>query len=185
MLDILTKLKKTVLEQRIYALLIKSSRGQVLHLGMHFSLDEAYLLARKRMEDLTPIIPGESVDIELWNSLSIRDIIVQSVDPSKIVLTPQDILPFRGGLVPVKSEPIERIQELPNIPTQSKLILTIEDRVKNVNEARNDLLKKLIETGDISQVEKLKSPIVTATEKRYIIDRIEKKNAQNLKGPVN
>lgn len=88
-MDLFSKLKKMVMEPKVYALFVRSIRGQVLHIGIHFSLEEAYAAARIRMEQLAPHKPGEAMDIDLWNVMPARECIAQFFDPNKIIPDPK------------------------------------------------------------------------------------------------
>lgn len=89
-MDMLSKIKHAVLEPKVYAIMVSSSRGQILHLGVHYSLEEAYSSARDRMEILAPHDKGDAMDIQLWNSMSARHVIAHLTDPQK---TNEQIIP--------------------------------------------------------------------------------------------
>lgn len=206
MLDILSKIKRMVLEPKIYALLVTSNRGQVIHLGVHFSLEEAYSAARQRMEMLTPHKPGEAMDIELWNMMPARQVIAQITDPMKIsaIETPEgtpktptdnNVAPAQGAVV------IEGYGKLPPIlealmnsanpepepvkqqnGEQPLVAPTLTDHIQDVKESRNDLMKKLIEDGDLSAVEKVKS-LLGSHSRRYVIKAIEERKSTLIQTP--
>lgn len=179
------------MEPKVYAVSIKSTRGTVLHMGVHFSLEEAYSAARKRMELLTPHKPGEAMDIDLWNCFSVRDVIVQSFDPNRLVPDPRNVPldppnPMQGlGPVFIPDEGMPDLLkailgvgdiELVDAPISvnmpaSGAIHSVQDFVDEVKASKNDLLNKLIETGDTSQVDKL-GKFLTANEKKLVLKKI-------------
>lgn len=81
-MDIFQKIKKTVNEPKIYAVLLNSAQGQILHLGVHFTLEEAYTEARKKLEEVAMLVPGESVELKLWNGMEVRQAIANFMDPN-------------------------------------------------------------------------------------------------------
>lgn len=173
MLDIFSQLKKSVLEPKVYTVLVSSTHGVVLYMGIHFTLDEAYTAARIQIESLAKHESGESVDIDMWNSVSVRDIVSKIVDPSKVTL---------GIAKPMINK--KRTVIAPELPFDlNKLIApknelgvskkpTIAELMNDVKKAKNGLLKKLIDDGSVEDVQKLHSSIITPYEKRYVIQRI-------------
>jgi hypothetical protein len=178
-----------VSEPKIYAVLVESARGQVLHLGVHFSLEEAYAAARVRMESLTPHSKGEAMDIDLWNTMPARQAIAQLMDPSwanELVKLPES-----NGETPVDSRvqtgPVEQVdpQKLssmldslflkPATEEKQPAETTINDYVQGIKTKKNALMKKLIQDGDVAQVEKFKS-VLGPYSRRYVLKQIENKN---------
>ena len=179
-MDILSNLKKMVVEPKIYTLLVRSPRALVLHLGIHFTLDEAYSVACKNMNGLTPHQPGEPMDIDMWNSLPIRQIIAQSVDPSKA----GELFPFidqkegQGTIIEATDFPAV-IQSIFNRTTEPLKKMkngsaTLTEQIEDMKETKNNLMKKLISNGDIEQVDKLKD-LLDANSRRYVLKQIEAK----------
>lgn len=194
--DILSKIKRLVLEPKLYALLVSSTRGQVLHLGVHFSLEEAYSAARKRMEQLAPHAAGEAIDMQLWNSMPARQVVALITDPTKIDEVFQEgenqvITPIANGVI-IGSGPLPAIfeellkgttkEDAPKLkhPTNEEPP-TVIDHIQDLKASKNDLMKKLIEDGDVNQVEKVKD-LLGAHSKRYVLKAIEKK--VSLSSPV-
>lgn len=181
MIDLLTKLNKNVSEPKIYAVLVKSRRGAMLHLGVHFTLDDAYAAARARMEAATPIGPGEGVDIDVWNCMTAREAMALIMEPSAItvemVSTPFSQNPLFNALSEMlKNDTVLKPEDIKE-PTQATAapLDTVSDHLEDLKRARNGLLKSLIDAADSEAVTKLKSPIITAHEKRYVLDRIAEK----------
>ena len=187
-----------VLEPKVYALLVTSNRGQVMHLGVHFSLEEAYSAARQRMEMLTPHKPGEAMDIELWNTMTARQVIAQISDPMHISAsdlpkgtpnTPVDnnTIPAQGAVViegfgtlpPILQALMDSSSPFPQKKQengeQPPVAPTLKDHIQDVRESKNDLMKKLIEDGDIAAVEKVRD-LLGAHSRRYVLKAIEKKH---------
>jgi len=199
-MDIFDKLKQMVMEPKVYTILVKSPRGQVLHLGVHFSLEEAYAVARRKLERLSPTTQiGEPMDIDMWNSIPARQLVSMIMDPQKtpeLVEMPKEIPPptedamfpqhEHNGAVFVSGE--ADFNDLPQIvkdiingkigaskpDAESKKEETVATRMTALKESKNALMKQLIETGDIAEVEKVKS-ILGSNSSRYVIKAIEKK----------
>jgi hypothetical protein len=161
-MDIFTHLKRMVAEPKVYALTVESSQGQVLYLGVHFSLEEAHVAARDQLESFAPFaLKGDTVSIDLWNIMPARQVIAQLIDPSKIsVKSPM-------------SDMMSATKRVEKNDHQRKI--TAIDQIEEMKETKNNLMKKLIEDADISQVEKAKKLIGTSSY-RYVVKAIEKKH---------
>jgi hypothetical protein len=144
-------------EPKIYALLVGSIHGQILHLGIHLSLDEAYAAAKVKMSALGAHRPQDSVNLELWNTLDLSFL-------------------FDGVKPPEIPKVIDTIPIIKDISTiEIKSVKSIDDSVKDIKNMRNNLMKKLIEDGDMKQVELVKD-ILGTNSKRYVIKAIKEKN---------
>jgi hypothetical protein len=208
-MDISSKIKRTVLEPKVYALLVTSAKGQILHLGVHYSLEEAYSSARQRMEVLAPHDSREAVDIQLWNSMSARQVIACLTDPQKVnesngvdahrTITPMvngaflvegtgELPPIIKALLdgpttgPAFASPvfIPEVPETPEVPEEAEqpVITTIDDHIQDVKDSKNDLIKKLIEEGDMAQVDKLK-PLLGTYAHRLVLKEIKERDAHS------
>lgn len=191
-------IKKTVLEPKVYALIVKSKCGQALHIGIHFTLEEAYSSARKRVEKIPGYKEGDAVDIDLWNTMSGRQAIVELMDPTKLSAVSLGVnanqeLPF----VEIKGNPAEALEHMPEAVRNlledvmagpehfmEKIMAsgeqdTIEDCVNDMKLVKNDLMKKLIEEADVEKVGKLKS-LLGPNSYRYVMGQIEKKSVPQI-----
>lgn len=63
------KLRKTFLEPRIYALVLQSKHGSVLHLGIYYSLDEAIDAGKQAFFKLTSHKPEDFISLDIWDSM--------------------------------------------------------------------------------------------------------------------
>ena len=180
-----------VFEPKIYALVVTSEKGQVLHLGVHFSLEEAYAAARKRMESLVSHTVGEAMDIELWNTLPAREVLTQFTDPmyaADIVPLPEgtpkkpvDTTINEGEAISMELGPtglpllLEKLINESTIGPSEKDTSTLHDHIKDLKKSKNHLMQKLISEGDITAVERVKG-LLGNNSRKYIIDAILKKN---------
>ena len=191
-----------MLEPKVFALLVKSPAGQILHIGAHFTLEEAYSVAVKKVEQLPTYNKGDMVDIDLWNTISAKQVMSQIFEPSgesdnepNFSGTPSDLIAGSFTKQEVQEFP-PALQELLNRATvlsgdemfnllagkmeEKKKDLSTEpvmvDYIQHAKDARNDLMKKLIEDGNVEAVEKVKSLLGT-TSRKYVLEEIEKKNA--------
>lgn len=155
-------IKKSTSESKLFAMIVTSKFGQILYMGTHFSLDEAYSSARRKIESIAPHNPNDSVDIGLWNSMPARALIESFVDQGQAMI----VLPPTGIQVELEPEPVSN---------------SVADYVKDIKDSKNDLMKKLIEEGDLEQVEQLKEFLGTYS-KRFVIKAIKDKMVDN---PVN
>ena len=193
-MDILPKFKRMILEPKVYALMIKSARGQVLHVGVHFTLEEAYLMAKKRMENLAPHILGETMDIDLWNSIPVSQVLSQSIDIAgleEIIKSYDNIgtdVPT-GTVVEINKEKNPKIfkellEMISEINEQNNHVAmdesqtisppTVNDQIQEIEKLKNSLMAKLIYEGDAKQVDKLIN-ILDANSRKFIVEEILKK----------
>lgn len=202
-MDILSNIKKNVLEPKVYALMLKSASGQTLHIGVHFSLEEAFSVGVKRMEALVTHHPGEAVDIDLWNCIPARQLIAQMIEPSKVdevfnvpqgepsLIFPEEDTIFIKNLGDVPSilaaivdsqspkfSPAQREVKRETLPP----VPTVSECVQDLKVSKNNLMKMLIKSGDIDEVEKVKD-LLGSNSRKYVINKIveEKNISRNLR----
>lgn len=186
----ISRIKKVAAEPSVYAIIIRSTLGQALYLGVHFTLDEAYLSAQKKFETLGSGIAGEITNLEIWSSLAARDILAQFVEPGNIeafinsIIDPGSGTPITGAegfashimKIAVKNKDYKNVssaarkaENLPSVDIDN----SVEDYVISAKAAKNALMKKIIEGGDASKIDKLKS-VLNSYDRRYLADTIEK-----------
>lgn len=191
-MDILSNIKKAVSEAKVYAVLVRSSRGAALHMGIHFSLDEAYASARARMQAMTQHNPNEAIDIELWNVMSARQVVAQFSDPSsveEVLKTIQALSPSiteqsndNGNPLPALFAPAVQ-QPKQEAPAPTKPQGTLRDSVQSVRESRNVLMKQLIAQGDLVLVDKFKE-LLGPHSSRYVKQAITKNKPPEDTSPL-
>jgi hypothetical protein len=193
MTNIFSKIKKIVLEPKIYTILVSSSKGQILYLGMHYSLEEAYASARLKLETLSPHGPGDSIDIDLWNMVTVKQILLDSLDLEKEELVAQnirsnsdasnivgfnDLPPMIKELILNPSKDYKPIEV--EIEIEEEESRGLEHYVKDLKESRNDLMKKLIDEGDVSKVEEFKT-LLGSYARKYVLKAIKDKRSDSKK----
>ena len=75
-------LNRITIEPKVFSLMIIFDHGQFLYMGVHFSLEEAYAEALKKMKDI-PMYKGDHADLMLWNSMEARDVVSDITEPTK------------------------------------------------------------------------------------------------------
>lgn len=161
-METLPNLRKTLLEPKVFCMVATSLHGQILYMGVHFSLEEAYSAARMKMEGLAPHRPTDAVDIGLWNMMSAREALAKFVDPIIVPI----MTPVTQDTAKAEVKPEEHHPE------------SLQDYVEDMRLAKNDLMKKLIEDGDPDKVEEATS-LLGANSKRYVLKSIKDKNKQS------
>lgn len=141
-MNLLQNINRLVLEPKIYALLAKSKAGEVLHIGVHFSLDEAYSAVSKKIESLPTYEAGQTVDLDLWNCISGKHAIAQLIDPSKageVFDIPKDVISVEeeGIHSPVFVQ--KDISELPQTVIET-FPTALQDLIKRVQQNSNKTL---------------------------------------------
>jgi len=190
-------IKREIVEPKIYAILVKSLRGFLLHVGVYFSLDDAYADAKEKLELSAPYEGTDLVIMETWNSMSLREAIFQSINPDKrgewFVLTPDNIknkdypadLPEEVikalDIIKVQDSSPEELQEPEKVEVEIKaeeqhepMAVTSEDLLKEVHIVKDSLIKQIIENNDENTLIAADS-IFTRSEKRYILHEIKKR----------
>lgn len=147
-------------EPQIFAMVVSSKMGQRLHIGVHFSLEDAYAVARTEMEALGQHKPGDAVDIQLWNMVPAHDVLNKMIDTGKIHV--QSVV-FNPIEPPMAALPVPE----PNI----------DDYIMGMRDSKNGLMKKLIAEGNIEKVAEVKG-LLGANSSRYVIKAIEKNNVK-------
>lgn len=190
-------IKREIVEPKIYAILVKSLRGFLLHVGVYFSLDDAYADAKEKLELSAPYEGTDLVIMETWNSMSLREAIFQSINPDKrgewFVLTPDniknkdypadlpeevikalDIIKVQDSSPEELEEP-EEVEEVEEVKEQHEpMAVTSEDLLKEVHIVKDSLIKQIIENNDENTLIAADS-IFTRSEKRYILHEIKKR----------
>ena len=167
-------LKKVVLEPKIYTIIVRSSKGHVLHLGVHFTLEEAYSAACKRMEMLSPHKYGEAIDIDMWNSMSIRQAITNVTENVSTGEQAQGIVVGDNPEIPaIIKDFLDQIDGQAKVIEPKKEEITLDQKTDDLRKAKNELMKKLISDGDIEQVEKVKG-LLDSYARRYVLKQIQK-----------
>lgn len=199
--NLFSNIKRMLIEPKVYALIVSSSKGQTLHLGVHFSLEEAYSVARRKLEQIAVHDPGEAVDIELWTSSSARQISMtingaDSVQKDNIDDHKSSVKEFssndqQDSVIP---QSVFAENDLDKIPEEIKQIIrniTISNsNPKNlfletnddamVENPKNDLMKKLIAEGSMFQVNKNKG-MLDESSLQYVKSAIRDKKRLKIK----
>lgn len=167
MLGVIPRLKRLFVEPRVYALVLESKKGAVLHLGIHYSLDEAINTARPHLARLVAYKPGEKFDIGMWAVLSGNDVV-------RALLTPEaaraEIMP--AAQAPQPDAPEKLIEQQASESGKDRK-MSLQEKAKLVRRAKNLLMQDLIEQGDETAVQSSKD-ILNKSERDLIIDKIKK-----------
>ncbi len=182
--DLISKLKRMVTEPKIFSLLLSSDKGQLLYLGIHFSLEEAYSSAKEKMSSLPHVRREESIDIELWNSIPARHVISQIIDPS--YFGPE--IGMADGATNRAPGDIEYIKEILNLDEILKnnkmkgvdgkeVDGSVTDDVKEIRRLKNKLIKKIITSENQEGIEDAKS-VLGSSSIKYITEKIKEKDTK-------
>lgn len=189
MTDIFSNIKTKVCEPKIYSLLVTSAKGaQVLYLGIHFSLEDAYQAARAKAETQANHGPADAIDINLWNILTARQAIAQFVGQTEPLVAEGKNAP----LIDPQVQSGEKIMagDYDSLPQSVKDLLnnpnnefnateekekTIDTYAEDMRNSKNDLMKKLIEQGNTEEVEKVKG-LLGPHSRSYVLKAIKEKS---------
>ena len=168
------RLKRMTYEPKIFALLVSSIHGQILHLGVHFTLEEAYAAAKAKIQSVSVHKIGDSVDIDLWNVLEMKEIVMNAMEEKSPIESSVE------SLKPTEVGKVANLSETPIIVDSPKSAEKIEDYMKSVRDAKNTLMKQLIERGDIDYVPAVRDLLGT-NSMRYVLKAIKEKNKPTTK----
>lgn len=176
-------IKKGIVEIKIFSILVKSTKGFMLHTGVYFTLEEAYEGARKGLTSTTPHLDTDVVLIEAWNSISLQEAIVQSMEPAAsngVVLTPDNIktknypAELPKELVDMLEAALSKTLKKSQPESQPEPVaITSESLVEDVCAAKSNLMKQMIKDKDVNAI-KVNNSVLTTSEKRYIFKEIQK-----------
>lgn len=150
---LLNKVRRLAQEPKVYSILVKTTAAQVLHIGVHYSLEEAYVAARERLLKIAPVPPGETAEVDLWNYMTARDAILMLCDNSAV--------PKQKSLIPLEGAPKETHVGQTSVP----------EFVQHIKKSKNDLMQKIIESGDAKLLDGVKN-ILSKKEVSYIQNKL-------------
>lgn len=155
MSGIIPRLKRLFKEPNIYAVLLQSRRGAILHLGVHYSLDEAIEAGTPTLLSLSPHKSGDNVVIEMWTMLEGGNTARKLLDAASLI---------EGGI------PVPPLQHT----VTAKNDVGPREQLKNLRTSKNKLMQALIESKDVAAVEASKD-ILSKSERAFIMGKIQSK----------
>lgn len=129
---------------QIYAIVVSSKNGVILHLGVHYSLDEAYSAARDQLYAYTPHKPNMSVDIDFWATMS----------------------PVSIARALVKGS----IEDFA-LPTPIEKEKSLSDQIKDAKQQKNAIMKSILLKKDLGLLREAK-PLLSRTEVKFIENKL-------------
>ena len=191
-------LKNKEIEPQVFAILVTSTQGNLLHLGVHYSLEEAYFTARERLFNISKN-KNLPVEIDLWNSAPLKNLVKQgkgetievlttlnstdSVSPPSVEVIsvtpgqiPQAIL---DKIVELSSQNTEKIIGTKDSSNKKEKEYTLEEQAELIREAKNIFIKNLVEAK--IEPEKIPQDILNNNEKTFISKKVSQKIKNNRK----
>lgn len=170
MKDPFSKLKRMIVEPKVYALVVKTNRMAILHVGVHHSLDEAFAAVKQRALSESGHKDVSKLNLDMW---------MWEVMPAPAVMKGFFGREFPAQFLLTKEMAID----LSDVPPSTIIEpLSTMEQAKQVYEMKNDLMKRIIDTKDLKAFEEAKT-FLTKTEKEFIRAKIEP-NAKNDTGKV-
>lgn len=160
MLSTIPQLKRAWKTPEVYAIVLESSKGSLLHLGIHYSLDEAIAAATPALVASNPHLPSDIIGVEMWASLRGEDVVKTMLDNNP-------------DLLPKPNQPSRTIADIP-LPARMNSVVPIKDQITRVKDYKNKLMKDLIEQADPKTVESTVG-VLSKNERKLIMDAIQKK----------
>lgn len=146
------KIRTAMMQPKLYSVLVKTEKGDMVHTGVHYSLDEAFDQGKEAA--ITVFGSIKKAELDLWSSMEAEEIL--------------------GQLVKNYSENTTIHKKEKNKVLEN---LTIDDFAQRVENAKNDLLKKLKEEGEEDDLNRSKK-LLTKYEAKYVEDIISSKKVK-------
>jgi hypothetical protein len=156
------EIRSEMMEAKVYALLLSSKSGLYVHLGTHFSLDQAFNDGRASMRRVVCDGKDEHVELELWTSLDFREVIINSLNikPMKTnVPSPYD--------TPKKASRSLKVNSPKNNTDLDQIVSSLRDR-------KNELIQGLLSEKDEDALKRVKK-YLTTSEVKYVQSFLDKK----------
>lgn len=152
MSELLHKIQRKAFEPKIYSLVVRANRIAILHMGIYYSLDEAFAAVKLRAIEETKSKDDTRLILELlmWEIMPVNSV----------------LLGFFGNFQ-------EQTVSLDQLPLAEPLpaTLTATEYAKQVYGMKNELMKRIIEGKDVAALDEAKS-ILSKSELKLIRDKI-------------
>ena len=164
------KIKKQVLEPKIFAVIARASNAAVLHQGVHFTLEEAFNAAGRRLVDSGGAKMGQPIEMDLWSAIPAREVLtklceVETVDTGKPMKDLEPLSISADSSIATNDGQIKLPPTSTTIPPLPPL--TPKDVV----------MKVLISGGNLDLVAEAND--LTEEEKQYVREQINKNKNLN------
>jgi hypothetical protein len=157
--ELFGKLQTETKEPSVYALYMITHSAEQLYLGIHYSLEEAYLAGKKKMLAIMPDgLKDEPISFDLWSVIPAREVLKEFFDAKPVRFISDEerkniLQAFKKGLFSIEKSPSERFND-------------------TVHEEKNKMIKELIESKDEEKIKK--NSKISPNEKKLIKDKIKK-----------
>jgi hypothetical protein len=150
----LIKLRQKTVEPKIYSLVVKANRVAILHVGVYYSLDEAFGAIKVRaMAETKTIDPSKlTLDLLMWEVMPAVGILNRLFDEQ----------PPEQALLPAEIEAIPQAT------------ISTSEYVKQVYNMKNELMQRIIDSKDVVALAKAKG-ILSKTEIKLVRNKIASK----------
>lgn len=138
-------IKRALMEPKVYAVLMQTKKGRLVHLGVHYSLDEAYEAGREYASSLFGTKPSEHIDIDLWASLDM-----------------EQMVEFLTEYVSIGTQKEKQKEAVP---------VTAHDHIEKMRETKNALMQSIISSGDPSALGEARG-LLTKNDIKYVEERL-------------
>jgi hypothetical protein len=159
------KIRKQVLEPKIFAVIARANNAAVLHQGVHFTLEEAFNAAGKRLVESGAAKLGQPIEMDLWSAIPAREVLTK--------LCEVDNVPIDTG-APMKESESLQISADASIATDDKIVSANPMVVFPVPPLtpKDIVMKVLISGGNLDLVAEAND--LTEEEKQYVREQINK-----------
>lgn len=147
------KLKRMVMDPKVYALVVKTNRMAILHVGVHYSLDEAFAAVKQRALNESKTKDLAKLDIDMW---------MWEVMPAPAILAR-----FFGKEIMPQAFLTQDLST--GAPVQPEV--STAEYAKKVYAMKNELMKRIIDTKDLTALAEAET-FLTETELKLIREKI-------------
>lgn len=161
MTDLFTKIKRRLIEPKIFAIVVRTRSLSLLHVEVHYTLEDAFLAAKQKLYDSLPDDKkSEHIEMFLFNSLATQQFLPKfyGEEATQIALAQK---PSEAGATASEEEPP----------------LSGEELVSQVVEGKDALMRTIIDESNLSLLRSVRQ-FLTTNEIKFIKDQIKAKESK-------
>lgn len=133
---------------KVYSIVVSTECGSVLHMGIHNSLDSAFLSASRELKIASPCEHKAIADIDYWSTMEIHDIL--------------NILGIQE---------VEGIKPVAIVPKPVVVLKTVKEVIKEAKIQKNVIMKAILANKDLNLLKDAK-PLLSKAEVRFLESKL-------------
>lgn len=138
----------SIIFPKIYSIVVSSKRGTILHSGIYYSLDDAYIEAKINLFAYTKHSPNDSVEIDFWSTIDIMSVL------------------GKLGIRELTTEPV--FSKTPPVVVKEKSII---EQIKDAKLQKNAIMKNILLKKDLSLLKEAKI-FLSKSELKFLEEKL-------------